>query len=167
MDITPLQVIGLGSYQGDDRAGWEVVSKLQAIFQDPSHFESHARVEFILASHPLECLDHFHVNRPTWIVDACQSDTICDVFWRAVWPATELPASSNISTHGASLRECLELAAILHCCPAPLVIYAIPGITWEPNHLPQIGTQSRITAAISALERELREALALDQLLSG
>ncbi len=153
------QLIGVGSDQGDDVAGWMVVDLLRRLMDSQIPQQTSA-FQLRRAATPLEMLDSFEVNVPTHIADACiggQLDVAC---YRVV--ATEedfrlaltVPAGEHCSeyqylsqltsqqrvasTHGIDLFAVLSLARELSILPQTLFLWAIriddPAVPESPFH---------------------------------
>lgn len=110
-------IVGLGSYCGDDAAGWRVVSRLQAKLPDGA-------TALMLAT-PVELLDVMASVQRLIICDACQGQGPPGSLHRLEWPSDRLSALRTVTTHALGLAETLTLAASLSRLPTDVVLWAV------------------------------------------
>ena len=143
----PYEVFGIGSAQGADQVGWQVLDRLL----DPWHCNP-ARLHRLES--PVDLLGFAAALRideratQTWVlVDACLGESVGKVHgWR--WPAVPVSALPvlGVSSHGIGLIDALRLGQELAILPEFVWIYGIEigefqsiqcdrsyGIDWEPN----------------------------------
>jgi len=120
--MTATLVLGIGSPQGDDRAGWLALEQLAG----------HAAVRAAGAAVALESLDRpglallgrWAGARKVILIDAVRSGAPPGTLHRAL--AGDLAAGgSGASSHGFGLAEAVSLAAALDMLPPELVVLGI------------------------------------------
>jgi hydrogenase maturation protease len=117
--------VGLGSDQGDDRAGWLAAQEL--IYSGTSEFAvRHARS-------PLDILDWLSGVRRLGICDACRGAGPVGTWRRWVWPQAELPVVHASGSHDLGLTSALHLAAQLGTLPEEVLIWGIEILSSEPG----------------------------------
>lgn len=125
--------VGVGSPQGNDRAGWLVIDALAA--------NCPGGLRLLKAGQPVDLLDWIEGVSRLWLVDACQGwgkpgDWSC---WR--WPAEELPAELSGGTHDLGVSAVLEWARALGRLPGEVRLWGIwidrAGVGEEPTELTQ------------------------------
>ena len=117
-------IIGLGSAHGDDRIGWEVVDRLQAVsIVNPARASSDP---LDLVDIPADCL-------LLVVVDACHGAGAPGSIDRFAWPDSRLVALIGKSTHGFGLISALRLAETLGKLPRRVVVFTIEAESLEPN----------------------------------
>jgi hydrogenase maturation protease len=124
MSALPL-VIGIGSDNGDDSAGWTVVGRLHELGWPIG--------SAIIARHPAELLDWCDPGRELIVCDACEGSGDAGDRRCFVWPADELPASPPRSSHEMSLTFVLKLGRTLDRVPASVTVRTLEGRNWLPN----------------------------------
>ena len=110
-------IFGVGSTQGNDAAGWQVVKSLGAAL--PSSFVTMSLTE------PTELLASLDRFDRVWIVDACRSEHKVGTITRFVWPDDRIDGRWSLSGHGVGLAKVLELAGTLGSLPRETVVYTI------------------------------------------
>jgi hydrogenase maturation protease len=149
-------VIGLGSPHGDDRAGWDVIDRLQM------HWIGRPDLRLVhLSKSPVDLLWHLSPDIPTWIVDAAIGAAIEGPYARLVWPAAPIQGVRNCTSHAVDLAQLLALGQALALCPPQIVIYAIPIENSQPAHVPSAEVAQRVRVAAQALHRELVELIGI------
>ena len=118
-------VIGLGTSFGDDRAGWEVVVRLQDVLPVGPRAAA--------ASDPLVVLDTLPGDELLIVVDACRGAGPEGSVHRFEWPDPRLTAECGVSSHGVRLTAALELAGRLGRLPPRVVVFAVEGSSAEPG----------------------------------
>jgi hydrogenase maturation protease len=102
-------VIGIGSVHGDDRFGWEVVSRLQTA--------SPPGVQTLATSDPLVLTEVPHECELLVVVDGCNGAGPVGSVHRFEWPDPKLSALGALSSHAIGPGAALELAAALGKIP--------------------------------------------------
>lgn len=110
-------VAGVGSFHGDDAAGWSVVRLLRETAADgAAYIELHT---------PAELLDAAPPGRRLVVCDACRGLGPAGSLHRMVWPSERLAALRTVTTHALGLVQALELAQTLSRLPAEVVLWAV------------------------------------------
>lgn len=115
-------VIGLGSDNGDDQAGWLVVNRLREL--------GHAESASYRAVHPADILDVADPQRATIVCDASIGSGVPGSIRRIMWPAQCLMNHDTHGTHDLSLRQVLTLGQELRCLPPTITIWTIEAQAW-------------------------------------
>ena len=144
-------VVGIGSPQGNDSAGWRVVENLQSRLP--------RSVCVVAASEPTRLLPLLGDYQRVWIVDACHSKQRSGIITRFVWPDDRIDRRWTLSGHGIGLAEVLKLAETLGTIPRETIVYTI-DVGCEPN---QPG--GPMAAEVAGAVRVLRQRL-LDEIVS-
>lgn len=118
-------VIGVGSDNGDDAAGWIAVEQLRELGW-PSD-------SALIARHPAELLDWCNERRALIICDACAGSGDAGTRSHFTWPTDELPASPPRGSHEMSLSFVLELGRTLGRIPAAVDVWTVEGRSWLPS----------------------------------
>jgi CRP/FNR family cyclic AMP-dependent transcriptional regulator len=140
------RVIGLGTPFGDDRVGWEVVTRLRGAL--PSGVRADA------TSDPLAVADGPGNCGLLVVIDACRGAGPPGSLHRFEWPDPRLTAAGSVSSHGIGLAAALELAATLGKLPRRVVVYTIEGESAAPS----AGLSLAVSAAVAeAVARVLAE----------
>jgi hydrogenase maturation protease len=139
MSELPL-VIGIGSDNGDDSAGWIVVGRLHELGWP---IES-----ALIARHPAELLDWCDPGRELIVCDACEGSGDPGRHRDFIWPSDELPPSPPRSSHELGLTYVLELGRTLGRLPTSVSVWAIQGQNWSPHASisPAVRTGARLVA---------------------
>lgn len=136
-------VIGLGSFHGDDQAGWLVIDHLLSLGADDGSVRK--------AAHPADVLN--------W-ADAAARLTICDAGYprglpgrigRWTWPHDCLESSRLCGTHDMPLGEILALGHHTGRCPEQVEIWTIEGA--------EFAAMTDASAAVAASARQVAETL--------
>ena len=174
-------VVGIGSFHGDDRAGWEVIDRLR------SRLEGCPRLAFHKAAVPHDVLDWLDPQLGVHVVDACGADVpgvqrlqvhgqepgqlvlssmpshgrasgtqvMCD-------PAEEIlqkfAALRSRSTHQFDLLTTLELASAIGRLPASLTLWTIAIDSAQPNAEIGPAASCRVIQCADRIEQELKHA---------
>lgn len=135
-------VIGLGSPNGDDQAGWHVIDRLKT--QVPQSCQLRR------AKVPHELLDWIDDVDEVIIVDACQADSqieggnaalqyhlqvengSIELHSDSVDDAVALPSIRSSNTHQMDLGSVLRLACRLKQQPPQFTLWTIPGQAFGP-----------------------------------
>ncbi|HLW66986.1 MAG TPA: hydrogenase maturation protease [Gemmataceae bacterium] len=117
--IAPIRIVGVGSPNGDDAVGREIVRYLRGRLAENSNIEC---FEIEGGQRLLELLD----GRGTLIlIDAITNGGLHGTVERIKWPDSRLETLSPGSTHALRLAEALQLAAALGLLPPETMIFAI------------------------------------------
>lgn len=100
--MTAVKVLGVGSAQGDDQAGWQLVEMVRPHLPPG--------VEAIPVAEPTRLLDYLEGCRKAVVIDASRWGQPPGTITRLVWPDPSLAESSGRSSHG------LGVAAVLALC---------------------------------------------------
>jgi hydrogenase maturation protease len=139
--MTRALVIGLGSFHGDDQAGWLMIDFLVALGADERSVRK--------AAHPADIL--------SWADPAC-SLTICDAGYprgqpgrigRWSWPTDKLEGSRVCGTHDLPLADVLGLGRQTGWCPEQVEIWTIEGAAF--------GVMTAVTPAVESGARSVAE----------
>lgn len=135
-------VVGLGSFQGDDQAGWLAIERL-ALLGYPRWLLHRARS-------PVEILDVASLESGLIICDACQIVNGSSEFHensihegeaailRLSWPTDALVNSHGGGSHRQNLSEVLHLGRILNSIPPTAELWTICGCQWGAGCEPSI-----------------------------
>jgi hydrogenase maturation protease len=161
----PVFVIGIGSPHGDDRAGWEVVDRLDG--------DVSKNIFLRKAAVPHDILDWLDNHSPTHIIDAsCDNvpglqrfnitqDEAGKVQLSVVGSTSSLSADSarkslrSSSSHQLDLLSAIELAATLHRLPRQLTLWTISISSVEKNGDVGVEMQERINECVTVISKEL------------
>lgn len=174
-------VVGIGSFHGDDRAGWEVIDRLQLRLGGGS------QLAFRKAAVPHDVLDWLDPGLRLHLVDACAADVsgvqrlelrfsapgqlafsgqpnqdCCTGGQAACGPDDEITrrfaALRSRSTHQFDLLTTLELASALGCLPARLTLWTIAIDSAQPNAEIGPAAGTRVIQCADRIEQELAHA---------
>ena len=115
-------VVGLGSYQGDDRAGWLAINRLGELGYESSRL-FHAR-------HPAELLDVLDTEPAVIVCDACVGTDSPGMIHHFHWPTDKIVYQRPSGSHDLTLSDVLELGMQLHGTLRLAEIWAIEGHSW-------------------------------------
>ena len=122
-------IVGLGSYNGDDRAGWLALERLQTL--------GYPQANLLNLSHPAKLLEKMRSDQSLVICDACVAGECVGNIRSLEWPSDKLTYERGTGSHDLSLNEILELARQLECSPPSVKVWTIEGGEWiagsEPN----------------------------------
>lgn len=140
-----VQVLGLGSSHGDDRAGWEAIQRLQP------HLP--AGIAAVALSDPLQMLTRLDGCTRLVIVDACRTGAAPGTILRGAWADGLTSCEPRASTHGLGVAEALGLAKTLGRLPSEVVLYGIEGESFDPGD----NLSAPVRAALPELCRRVLE----------
>ncbi|MEO8272297.1 MAG: hypothetical protein ABI557_21495 [Aureliella sp.] len=174
-------VVGIGSFHGDDRAGWEVIDRLRRRPNGLSHVCLHK------AAVPHNVIDWLHPQLYLHLVDACAADVsgvqrlevLLPTAGQLVFSQTsgngcatgkiaegkpqdelsrKFAALRSRSTHHFDLLSTLELASVLGRLPIGLTLWTIA--IDSAKHNAEIGeaARSRVIECATRIEQELQHA---------
>jgi hydrogenase maturation protease len=121
----PIRVVGVGSPQGDDAVGWEVVWKVQ------EEREWEAGIEFRSVEGGQRLLDLLDGRGTLIVVDAMMGPA-AGAIERLEWPAPRLERLRPGTTHDLRPGEAIQLADAVGLLPPRVVIWAIAGERFDP-----------------------------------
>jgi hydrogenase maturation protease len=122
--MTPAtMLVGLGSFHGDDRAGWEVVERLTSQ-------NGLLNCACKLLRSPGELLDVLEGAERLVICDACAPGGAAGSVHCWHWPADELLCQRASGSHNLSLVAALGLAAELGRLPPSVTVWGIEGVAF-------------------------------------
>lgn len=146
--MVPYLIVGIGSPNGDDAAGWHVVEGL-------THRVRKAARTLVLGD-PSQILSHLDGCQWLGIVDACRSGLPPGSVLRMTWPDERLDTCTAGSTHALSLNNILQLAQTLGRLPGEVVIYAVETGTATA---PETEMSPEVASALPEIERMLLQDL--------
>lgn len=146
---SPLRVVGVGSPQGDDAVGWEVLRLLQA------RVTQRRGIEFYVVDGGQQLLDLLDGKGTLLIIDAVLGADPPGTVLRLEWPEARLEALAPGSTHGLRPTEALQLAAVLGLLPSRVVIYGIATHALEPEVGLSQAVARALPTAVQSIEAEL------------
>ncbi len=121
-----LRVVAVGSPNGDDRVGWEVVERLRQEL-------ALAGVQTMVLRDPVSLVHHLEGCAGVILVDACRSGAEAGTIFRLTWPACELDTTGGPSTHGFGVAGALALAEALGRLPPQVVLLGVEAQACEPS----------------------------------
>lgn len=144
--MTQIKVLGIGSPFGDDRAGWEVVLKLQqhSFLRD---------VAFEVLDRPgLGLLEQLQGVDVLYIVDAVQPKQFPGMI-HVLTVEDVLAHQALFSTHDFGVAEALQLANAMNGLPARVCIYGIEMASTDANTI----LSAPVAAAVERLAAQLAQ----------
>ncbi len=172
-------VVGIGSFHGDDRAGWEVIDRLSL------RLGGHSQVAFHKAAVPHDVLDWLHPQLRLHLVDACAADVpgvqrleilrpssghgSCGPETSGDWDAANdqawklddfqllhrLAALRSRSTHQFDLLSTLELAGALGRLPPSFTLWTIAIDSAQQNAEIGQAARNRVIQCVERIEQDL------------
>jgi hydrogenase maturation protease len=156
MGETPVYVLGIGSPHGDDRFGWEVVSRLGGTLP--------VGVRVIAASNPLAITEVPPGCELLVIVDACRGAGSAGSVHEFAWQDLRLATTPVTSSHGIGLADALKLVEALGKLPARVIVIVAEWESAEPG----CGLSSVVEAAVpKVVARVLAEIATVTRLSFG
>ncbi len=144
-----IQVIGFGSPNGDDQAGWCVIDQL-AESQIPS-------VRLRKATSPHRALDWFGECESVHLVDACPGAS--DLIRIDIGEDDALDEIAALfdgkSSHDFGVEQAIGLAGALGRKPRHLILWAIPGREFLASHDLSARCLSHVTQCAAQIAEEL------------
>lgn len=138
------RIIGIGSANGDDRAGWRCIDLLRERFsRDDS--------EAIAIGEVTSILHHVEGCQRMAIVDACCSGAPAGTVTRCTWPDPRIHGQHRHSTHGLGIAETLKLAEQLGRLPAEVTLFGVEVSACQPGS----EISQPVAAGLEALVAEL------------
>lgn len=120
----PVRVVGVGSPNGDDAVGWDVVRRLQGRLTG---------VECHCVHGGQQLLDLLDGRGTLVLIDAVVSGTPPGAIHHLKWPDPRLESLHPGSTHGLRPGEALRLAATLGLLPPHVYVFGIEVADVAPN----------------------------------
>ena len=177
-------VVGIGSFHGDDRAGWEVIDRLCLRLNGLSGL---SHVAFRKAAVPHDVLDWLSPQVRLHLVDACTSDVpgvqrlevllptpdhlifnqtpsgVCSTAKEAMWKSGDellqkFAALRSRSTHQFDLLSTLELANALGRLPPRFTLWTIAIDSAKQNAEIGQAALNRVIQCAERIEQELMHA---------
>lgn len=146
-----VRVLGVGSPQGDDQAGWAVVDSLGAEMDGRA-------VELLRLDRPgPRLLGFFRGASHVVIVDAmrCESDAGTLRWWNAVAAPVAPWRGRGVSSHGIGVQEALALARELRQLPPRCDVLGIAGKSWDDGAGLSPAVASAVVRAVAEIRRRL------------
>jgi hydrogenase maturation protease len=139
-------IIGIGSSNGDDAAGWAVIDVLEEMPPLDSCLLHRAS-----AGHQI--MDLLDGHETCLLIDASQSGEMPGTIRRFDWPDGRIESLRAESTHGFGAAQALKLAESLDLLPGKVVLFAVE----IASALPGTGPSPAVTAAVPELARLVHE----------
>ena len=111
------RVIGVGSRNGDDQVGLQLVERLKGRGDLPA--------DFIELDDPSNLLDHVDGCDRLIVIDSCVSGAAPGTVTRATWPDNCIDRRSTQSTHGLGIPTMLGIAESLGRLPPEVIVFGI------------------------------------------
>jgi Ni,Fe-hydrogenase maturation factor len=168
-------VVGLGSFHGDDQAGWKAIDQLER--------EQMPSVELRKALLPLDLLDWIDLNCRLHLIDACTREELDDQFEKETHFRFELMARDHFTAPGLRFRYAsplnatdqaleparlrsggshqidvltvLELSARFENLPKQVIIWCIPGCCFAAGEAISPECELAISRCVAQLSQEL------------
>lgn len=147
----PVRVVGVGSPQGDDAVGWEIIRQLRQRGMEQNGVELH------VAEGGQRLLDRLDGQGSLIILDAVCGDRPGTVH-RLEWPDARLEMLRPGSTHGVRPTEALRLAGVLGVLPTRVVIFGIEGTAWGTENGLSAIVATAVPVVIACIGEELASA---------
>jgi hydrogenase maturation protease len=144
-----IKVIGFGSHQGDDQAGWIVAEKLRG--------RADLGVQVVTLCDPTRLLEECDDCDLLILIDACVSGGTPGKVQRLKWPSAAVHYDRYTSTHGVTIDDVLQLAERLGRLPRQVVMFVIEGAQFSPSGSPS----AALLAGLTKLEAMVLAELAL------
>ncbi|MBA4502410.1 hydrogenase maturation protease [Marinobacterium marinum] len=142
-------IIGIGSPFGDDRAGWEVIERLQRMKLPPC-------VRLLSLDRPgVELIERMQGHAQVTLIDAMHDRNHPPGTLLALQPS-QLAHLNLCSSHAFGLAQTLALALRLNRLPARLHLIGI-GVTPPSTFCPDEHISPEVEAAIETLARQLMD----------
>ena len=151
-------VVGVGSPQGDDQAGWLVADRLTAHHTDagspPGWTVRRARI-------PLDLLDWLDGVDRLVICDACEALGEPGQLHCWTWPDPAIAACRSLTSHDFGLPSVLQMAGALGRLPRQVTIWGIEMTGSEMNgreqpHEPALELHAAVARAVAEILAALK-----------
>jgi len=144
--VKRIAIVGIGSPQGDDRAGWIAIEALDAELS--ARERAAASVQTCALDRPgIALLEHLRDAERAVVVDALHSDTPGAIV--LLQPDELQGDATRTSTHGVGVAEALALGATLQLLPPESIVI---GITIDACST-DTGVSAPVRRAADALAR--------------
>ncbi len=140
--------MGLGSFHGDDRAGWEVVERI-------AHRGDFPNCTSKLLRSPGEVLDVLEETENLIICDACAPNGAPGTVHCWHWPADQLLCRRASGSHNLSLVAALRLAGELGRLPPSVTVWGIEGAAFTPGSAISPEVQDGVAKAVEQIAARL------------
>lgn len=110
-------IAGLGSWQGDDQAGWQLIEML---CKRPA-----LRARVVALQEPTELINYLDGCRRLVVVDACLSGAPPGSIIRLQWADVRIEQLRSESSHSFGIGSTLRLAERLGKLPQQVVVFGI------------------------------------------
>jgi hydrogenase maturation protease len=147
---TPVRVVGVGSPNGDDAVGWEVIRCLRLIRPRLPG------VEFFEVGGGQCLLDLLDGQGTLILIDGLAGDGPPGTIRRFTWPDSCLDAMVPGSTHALGPAEALRLAAALGLLPPYVVIFCVEIAGFHP----EVGVSAIVATAVPEMAQRIEKELA-------
>ena len=134
MTMSGTFVIGLGSFHGDDQAGWMVIEALRKLGFPSDRLKS--------IRNPAELLDPLESAEELIICDACLTEDRAGVVSHFQWPSDRLIYQRGRGSHDLSLHDALLLRQELGLSPSRVDVWVIAGENWSAHIPPSIAIRT-------------------------
>ena len=144
--MTGAFVVGLGSFHGDDQAGWMVLEELRKLGFSSDRLKA--------IRNPAELLDTLESAEELTICDACLTDDRAGVVSRFRWPSDRLIYQRGRGSHDLSLHDALLLRQELGMSPSRVDVWVIAGKNWSAHIPPSVEIQTAASTIAARIWRE-------------
>lgn len=110
-------IAGLGSWQGDDQAGWRLIELLRKC--------ASLRAQLVALQEPTELITYLDGCHRLVIVDACLSGAAPGSIFRFRWPDVRIDQLRSESSHSFGIGSTLHLSERLGKLPQQVVVFGI------------------------------------------
>jgi hydrogenase maturation protease len=148
----PVLIVGVGSPQGDDAAGWAVIEHLRN--SNDARLVSRDGVRLHAVGGGERLLDLVDRQESLILIDALTGEAPGSVA-RLAWPGVQLEALHPGTTHGLGPAEALLLADSLGRLSRNVVIYAIGADSSQPGAPLSPEVQRGVAEVVSRILEEL------------
>lgn len=154
--VTRVRIIGIGSWSGDDRIGWDAVEAIAS--------------SGLLRRFPGETVETCRCERPggllallrdlpaVILIDAMQSGAAAGTV-RKLAVHELAPGLADLSSHGMGVAQCLALGQVLDLLPPVLLLYGVEAPLTAPGTAPGAALRGAMPGLLRRLDRDLRALL--------
>ncbi|MEH6436005.1 hydrogenase maturation protease [Massilia sp. DD77] len=154
--LARVRIIGIGSWCGDDRIGWDAVEAL-ASSGLPRRFPD-GMVETCRCEQPGDLLALVRGLPAVVLVDAMRSGAAAGTVRKLA--VHELAADQGgLSSHGMDVAQALALGRVLGLLPPVLLLYGVEAPLVAPGTAPDAALCSAMPGLLRRLNRDLRALL--------
>ncbi len=140
-------ILAVGSAQGDDRLGWEVVEKIRC-----QHWPG---VQARAVAAPSRLLDYLDDCQTLVVVDACRSGAAPGTMFRCAWPAPPVTTPGSPSSHGFDVVEALRLADTLGRLPPRVILVGMEVESCRPEEELSPAVRQALPQLMSLIRQEI------------